>query len=855
MSKDKKHTRFAIWLMKRFIRDTDSDYAIGDLEEMYCYIAEKNGKVRADFWLCFEVLRSLPGFVVNSICWRIIMLKNYVLIALRNLRKNKAYSLINITGFAVGLAAAILTFLFVLDEIRVNKHYADLDQIYWVRVRAHLGGEVEYWWGTPSAVGTYLKNNYPDIIESGVMVNGQSSYLLKSDSKRFIETVKLGEFSLFNVFSHEVLKGTIPANDDIHSMVIDDEIAEKFFGNENPIGKTLQLDGTYDLEVAAVFKRMTNNATDRFKILVPFKLIDELWGEGNAQSWGNHAFRVFVKARENLDIEAFNRTIDNIIIEHNPNSNSHPYLYPFKDKYLVEHHAIENVRTYSIITILLLLVASINYINLSSAQSIKRAREVGIRKVVGAKKNQIISQFFFESLIITILAVAVAAFILIIVYPFWQEFNSMTIPLLGILADFQIFTGVFAIILLTAILSSVYPAFILSSFLPKKVLQGDLKSGRKGKALRSVLVMVQFAVAIALVIITTTVYKQIQFMKNKNLGFKTDQIAYFFLQGNLESKARLLKTEINNIPGVLNVSLSSHIPGSGDYWNTSAFTWQGKPEDLMPLVSEHSFDEHYLETYDIKLVEGRQSTQSIQPRKQVLINETLAKMINKENVLGQAIWHKYASRSYQIIGVIQDFHHETVKNKITPFIFYTDEERMHFHYLAFRFEPERIQEVLKSAEKIVTSIESDYPFAYTFLDQDFAEWYEREERVLFTVQLFGFIAIFVSCLGLFGMATFATNQRIKEIGIRKTLGASSREIVMLLLREFTKWVCIANIFGWPVAYLYLRNWINEFPYRISLGPEIFLVSGVAALVLAVITVMGRAYRAAIMNPVNSLRVE
>lgn len=847
--------KLALWLMRKFVRDVDSDFAIGDLTEAFYHIVQNRGKFYARCWLWMEALRSLPGFIKNSIYWSIQMILNYIMIAFRNLKKNKMYSIINITGFAVGLATAILTFLFVMDEVRVNTHYEDLDQIYWVKVKGHLGGDIHDWRGCPSAVGPYLKKNFPDIIEAATMVNGSSQYLLKSDNKKFNEKIQFGHFSIFHVFSHQVLKGSIPKDENSNSIVIDDEIAEKYFGSEDPIGKILQLDGKYDLQVAAVFKPMINNATDRFKILAPIKLIDHFWGEGHSRSWENHAFRVYAKGRRNLDLLAFNPKIDDIIIKHLPASNSHPYLYPFKKKYLIDHQAMANVRTYSIITMLLLLVAVINYINLSSAQAIKRAREVGIRKVVGAKKKQIVSQFFFESLIITFIAVVFTSFLLVLLYPFWQKFQYLSIPLGVIFSDFQIFCGVFLIVLVTVMLSSVYPAMILSSFLPKKVLQGDMISGRSGKTFRSVSVVIQFTVSIALIIITITISRQIQFMKDKKLGFETDQIATIFLQGNLGSKYRLLKNEIKNTPGVKNVSLCSHVPGSGGSWDTNSFTWGGKPDNFVPSINENSIDEDYLKTYGIGLVGGENSIQSVQSLRKVLVNQTLAKMMDKESVVGEIITNSETGVSYHIIGVVNDFHHSSVRRKIEPYIFYTDTERMPFYHLSFKFEPAEIQGILEKVEKLVASIETEYPFSYTFLDQGFGNWYSREERLQFTVQSFGLIAILVSCLGLFGMTTFVTHRRTREIGIRKALGANTKEIILMLLQEFSKWVVIANVIGWPIAYLYLRNWINNYDYRISLGLDIFVISGAIALLLAVVTVIGRVYRAASKNPGISLRTD
>lgn len=854
-TKSKTCPRFAMWLMRGFVRDVDSDFAVGDLTETYRYLVQTRGKWKAIGWLWMEMIRSLPMFLSNSIYWRFIMLKNYILIALRNIRKNKSYSIINIVGFSVGLSAAILTFLFVLDEIRVNTHFNDLDQIYCVKVKIPIEGEIRKWFGCPSAVGPYLKENYAEVLESGVMINGSNTFLLENETKKFNEAIILGHFSLFNIFSHQILKGIVPPNEDIHSIVIDDEIAAKFFGHEDPIGKTLRLDGKYDLRVAAVFKKMATNATERFKILVPFKLIDELWSPGNSRSWGNHAFRVFVKTHLNLNIDTFNPLIEDIIIENNANSESRPFLYPFKDKYLYGYGVIDNVKTYSIITVLLLIVASINYINLSSAQSVKRAREVGIRKVVGAKKKQIVSQFFFESLIITLLAVALSALFLVMAYPYWQQYNYMTLPLSGIFTDTQVSIGVFGIVLVMTVLSSIYPAYILSSFLPKKVLQGGVNMGRSGKSLRSVLVIIQFAVSVALIIITTTVYKQIQFMKNKEIGFKPDQIASVWLHGNTYTKCNLLKTELKSIPGIVDVSLSSHIPGTGGAWNSSSFTWIGKSDNFRPLINENSIDEDYLKFYNIRLIQGRVNKEDFQARGKVFINETLKNMMDKENVIGEIISHESRDQTYEIIGVLNDFHHQTARAKIDPFIFYTDMERMHYHYIGFKFQPQYLQEVLAEVEKVVTTIEPRYPFEYAFLDKEFDDWYLWEERIQFTVQSFGLVAIMVSCLGLLGMAIFSTNQRTKEIGIRKTLGAGTREIVILLLREFTKWVIIANVIAWPVAYLYLRNWISDYPYRISLGPELFLFSGFGAFILAVLTVLARTYRAAVMNPVKSLRTE
>lgn len=842
-------------LILRFLilRD-DFEQFCGDLEESYLIEINKSGKFKAHRFILFQIIKSVPGLIISSIVWGSTMLKSYLKMAFRNIFKNKLYSGINITGFAVGLAAAILTFLFVINELRVNQNFKDLDQLYQIQVNAHLNGNIQVWGGCPPAAETYIEDNFPEILESSILVSKNENWLVRYNDKKFFEDIRLGEFSYFKVFSHNILSGEIPENDEINYVMIDKETADKFFKDENPVGKTLTFDEKFDFTVAAVFETMSAT-TNEFKILVPFKIIDKVWYPGTTKNWGNYIFKVFVKTQKNLDVNSFNQKIEKVIVNNRKEAYTYPFLYPFKDKYLYEYNSIKNVKIYGVITFFLLLIASVNYINLSSAQSIKRAKEVGIRKIVGARKKQIVTQFFFESLLITLSGAVFAGILVYFFFPAWKDFNNLTISLIEVISEVKIISGIVLVIILTAVLSCFYPAFIVASFLPKKVLSGNFATSQSGKKFRSGLTLIQFAISVILVIITLSISKQIDFMKNKHPGVDKEQTFYIRLKGEKQYKNKfLLRDEIAKIPGVKSASLSSHLPGSGNYWNTSAFGWNGKSENYKPLICENAVDENYIKTYGIKLLEGREIKNSGKSRNRVYINETLAKMIAKENLIGSKI--SYAgSRSYEIVGIISDFHHSTLRENIEPFVFYTDPIRMYYEFISVKFETARVSEILNEAEKIVATVDSAFPFDYGFIDEIFGKRYLSEEKLQFTIQIFGIIAIFISCLGLLGMSSYIVNIKRKEIGVRKVLGAGVSKILIMFLKDFTKWVLLSNIIAWPIAYFYIEKWLSDYAFRIDIPYEIFVYSGITAFVLAVITVSGQVIKAANADPVMSLRTE
>lgn len=853
MSKEKKLPFIYKIILSVLSLDEDFEQFCGDLEESYLFEHKKNGKIKAHRFVLFQLLKSVPGLISASLIMGATMIRNYLKISVRNIFKNKLYSSINIMGFAIGLSAAVLTFLFVSSEMDVNKQFDDLEHIYKINTEVNVNGNLEQWGGTPPPLKKVLLDNYPEIEEAAVICRSYDLYLFRYESKKAVENIKFGEFSYFNIFSHKIIYGEIPSNYDISSVIIDDNVSRKYFGNENPVGKTIIIDEKYSLKVAAVFESMSDKMISSFQILVPFELINQAWFKNTTTNWANYNFVTFIKTKENFDLAGFNQKIKDEINNHQADTDTRPFLYPFQDIYLYEYGNIENVKIYSIITILLLLIASVNYINLASAQSIKRAREVGIRKVVGAKKKQIVTQFFYESLLITLTAVFISAIIVALVFPYWSKLNNMDVELVNVIFDIKTLSVIGVIILAITIVSCIYPAFIISSFLPAKVLKGEFKSSNSGRMIRKSLVFSQFVISVILVIVTLVYSKQINYMKNKDLGINKESVFYISLDGNLRAKSDLLKSEILKISGVVNATLSSHIPGSGYYWANMDFSWDGKPVDSDIQVYENSFDENFIDTYNLKLIEGEKINESVEFRNKVYINETFANLINVESVVGQILY--LYNKEYSIVGIVNDFHHSSLRRKIPPYVYYTDSGRMKFNNISVKFEKERLSEILKKCELIVKVFESEYPFNYKFNDEVFARRYLAEEKLQLTVQAFGIIAILISCMGLLGMVSYSVNEKHKEIGVRKILGASIFQIMHMLLKEYTKIVILANIVAWPIAYYYLSGWLDSFAYKYSLSIQIFIIGGALALLIAILTVGGQAYKASVSNPIKAIKTE
>ncbi len=784
------------------------------------------------------------------------MLKNYFITSFRNLIKHYIHSFINITGLALGMACSILIFLWIQNELSFDKFHEYINDIYQVPTRQQYGREIFIGSGAPPALGPALKNDYPEIINSARIRNGKYELLVQYGEKRFMEKILMADMSVFDMFTFPFVKGSHKyASSDPHVVVITEKMAGKYFADADPIGKILTLDNQYDFKVIGVLQNIPQNSTVQFDFLVPLEFITELRGEFITQ-WSDCSYNTFVQLHKNAPWEEINQKITGRIKRENENSNEEPFLFPFSRVHLYTWSGhggrIVEVRIFMLVAFLILFIACINFMNLATAISAKRAKEVGLRKVLGAERHQLIKQFFGESILLSFIALIFALFLVELFLPALRTMTGKPLTI-DYFSDLSILPVIIGIACFTGILSGIYPALFLSTFQPANVLQGSIKTRSKNPALRRILVVTQFTISIILIIGTIVIFNQLHYMRNKDLGFEKDQLIYLPVNGNLEQNFSLLKNELLKNADILNIAMSSHLP-TGIYSNGSGWNWEGKPDDIDPMVTELVVDGDFFKTFGMEMAQGRFFSQEFSNTSlNVVINERFADIMEMESPVGKRLM--LGSYSLNIIGVIKNFHFKPLHRSIEPIIISNNPRWKRFKYMFINISPQNIPQTITLLEKACQKFNPDFPFEFHFLDDDYDQLYHAQQQTDQIVRYFSFLAIFISAIGLFGLASFTAEQRTKEIGVRKILGASVSGIIILLIREFTKCVFLAILIAWPVGWYTMNKWLQNFAYRIDLTIWPFLSAGLAALIVALITVSWQAIRASTSNPVEALRYE
>jgi putative ABC transport system permease protein len=784
------------------------------------------------------------------------MLVNYLKIAWRNIRRHPGYSFINFAGLALGMACCILILVWVKDEVETNRFHAKADSLYVVRTIQHYGSETETGTGSVPALGPALKAEFPEVRNTARISNGQGRYLLDYKEKQFRETVQMADPQIFELFSFPLVRGNLNdvfAGPDV--MVLSESAAARIFGDEEAVGKTITLDKKFDFRVVGIMKDIQGNSTIRFDVWMPLEMTRRLFRPNYLDTWYNMAFQTYVEMAPGTDIAAFNDKIFNRIRQSHPETILEPLLYPFKDLYLKVWGREANVRIFSAIALVILVIACINFMNLTTARSVRRAREVGLRKVVGAERRQVMRQFFGESLIYTFVSLLLALGMIGLVLP---AFRLLTMKSFRMDQFFEpsLLLGIAGVAILTGLLAGIYPALFLSSFRPVTVLKGLKEAGASGGLFRKSLVVLQFALSTLLIIGTVVIYGQVRFMKTKSLGFDREHLLYVPIEGALLTSVDTFKQELLQIPGIRSATATTHSP-TGIYTNGQDWDWEGRNPNVNPLVTYFGVDPDFLETFGMTLAQGESfRPQSSAASPDVIINERFAGIIGSPEVIGMRL--SQGPRTMRVIGVVKDFHFKPLNQEIEPIMIYFDPSYRAFQsyrYMFLRLTPGDVPRVISSIEKVVRGRNPGFPFEYRFLDDDYDRLYRTVEREMAIVRTFAVLAIFISCLGLFGLAAYTAEQRTKEIGIRKVLGASAPGIVVLLSKEYAKWVLIANLIAGPVAYFLMKNWLKDYSYRISLDGTIFAAAAATTLIIAQLTVSFQAFRSARTNPAETIRYE
>ena len=785
------------------------------------------------------------------------MLRNYLLVTLRTLRKQKLFSIINILGLTIGMTTSVLILMWVQDELSYDNFHKDVGQIYRVyEYQTYSGDGSFHTYSTPGALAPALKESYPEIISSAQFSPIWSNVVFNYNNKLFNEDK--GYFAgqdVFEIFKFEFLEGRADGSlTRPHTMVINRSLAERYFGadwqSKNVIGKSIQLSNEWQYEITGVVEDYPSNSIFDFTFMVPFESLGEMWDWDTFMTWDSNYTSTFVRLSDGADTDALGRKIIEYIKERNDGSVIDLFLYPFAKSYLNRLSGggrIQYVRIFSAISIFILLIACINFMNLATAKSGIRSKEVGIRKSIGAHKKHLVVQFLFESIAMAVISLALTIVAIHLLLP---SFNNLTDKSISI--DYTAWThiiGLISITLLTGVIAGSYPAFYISSFKPTEVLKGLVKL--KGATLRKSLVILQFSLSVILIVSTIVVNKQLFHIQNQEIGYQKENIIYFEVNDNFPRRYQLLKTRFLQIPEVANVSASRQLPV--DVGNsTSNVIWPGKDPDETILINVMHVDYDYINTLNMELAEGRDfSNKFSSDSTNYLVNETFAQIISDSSALNSEItmWEEKGN----LVGIVKDFNFRPLSDKIDPMIFRYDPESVSI--LTVRLNGGNFSNVNASMEEIWKEVNPDLPYEFHFLDKQFDDLYQAEIMTGKLFNIFSGLAIFISCLGLFGLAAFTAEQMKKEIGIRKVLGASVRGIVILFSKVFTKWVIISNLIALPIAYFITEKWLEDYAYRIYVDGWILASATGVSLLIALSTIIYQSLRTAVANPVDSLRSE
>jgi putative ABC transport system permease protein len=787
------------------------------------------------------------------------MILNYLKVAFRNLWKNKGFSFINIAGLAIGMASAILILLWIQNEVSYDGFHEKKDRIYEAWNRAEFSGDLHCWNTTPRVLASAMQRDFPEV-EHACRVDWQSRLLFSVGDKRLMIKGNVVDSIFLQVFTFPMVEGDAKtALNDGHSIVVTQSMARTLFGKEDAMGKVVRIDNKDNYTVTGVLKDPPNNTRFTFDYLLPWAYARRA-GNDDAY-WGNNSTRTYVLLKENASLASIAPKMNVIKTRYDSTEKKwEMFLYPISRWRLhssftgrVEDGGlIEFVRLFAIIASFILLIACINFMNLSTARSEKRAKEVGIRKVVGAPKGRLVAQFIGESVLISFLAALVAIGIVLVSLP---GFNTLTQKQLFVpFGSVWFWVSAIGFILFTGLLAGSYPAFFLSSFQPVKVLKGTFRAANALVTPRKVLVVLQFTFAIILIICTIIVTQQINYGKDREVGYERANMAYHFMTGDIGKNYELIRQELLS-SGVATAVCRTNSPWTQRYSDTWGFVWKGKdPNDKTDFIRENA-DQNVVATTGVKLVQGRDLDLVHYPTDSngILLNESAAKAMHFKDAIGQEI--KDDDVAFHVVGVIKDFIIESPYTPITPMVI-VGAKQSWFNVLNVRFNNKNSTESnLKKMEAIFRRYNPQYPFEYQLVDEEYTRKFDESRKIGTLAGLFAVLTIFISCLGLFGLATYMAENRVKEIGVRKVLGASVAGITTLLSKDFLKLVLVSFVVASPIAWFAMYKWLQSYPYRVAINWWVFALAAALSLLIALFTVSFQAIRAGLANPARSLRSE
>lgn len=795
------------------------------------------------------------------------MFKSFFKTTFRSLWKNKGYSFLNIFGLAIGIACAGLIFLWVEDEVNWDQFNTKKDSLYRIRENQKYDTYVATFGSTPAPMGPVMQQEIPGVANTCRII-GYDTKLITIGNKSMYAFPNFVDSSLFSMFTLPFVQGNAKtAFSQLHSMVITQSTSKKFFGDEkNVIGKTVRVDNKQDYVVTGVIKDLPKNSTIQFEWVAPF----EIWYDENkswAQSWGNNDLDTYVELKPNVSAASVNKILYNFIQQREPKSIARPFLFSAHDWHLRDEFdngvqtgggRITYVHLFAVIAWIILLIACINFMNLATARSEKRAREVGVRKVLGAGKQNLVSQFIGEAMLMACLSAVLAVIIMALVLPAFNLLVQKNLSL-NLMQPLHL-SALIGITLISGLIAGSYPSLYLSSFNPVFVLKGIKMKGSSASFIRKGLVVLQFSISIILIISTIVIYQQIQHVKSRSLGFNKNNLLDIDMNSEMTKNYSAVQQDLLNTGLIENMAVSNYNTLYGGN-NTGSLVWEGKKTNSQVLISTRFVSPGYFKTSGIKILKGRDlvETDSVQSKKlNVLITQSLEKLMGNNTAVGKTLhWDGDTSGTVvTVVGVVNDYVYGDMYGKSDPVMFFCvntpDESNMYV-----RLKPNaNVETSIKQIGAVLKKDNPSYPFTYHFVDDQFNAMFENEQLISKLSRVFATLAIIISCLGLFGLAAYTAERRTKEIGVRKVLGASVGSITTLLSKDFLQLVLISCIVAFPVSWWMMNSWLQNYKnYRIEISWWIFLAAGVSAILIALITISFQSVKAAVTNPVKSLRTE
>ncbi|MFC1564217.1 ABC transporter permease [candidate division KSB1 bacterium] len=856
---NKRPPKIAEWLLDRTSKIDDPAGLAGDFEEMYKEIAAEKGRANAWLWYWGQVIISIMPFFGSSISGSGVMFRNYLKIAYRNFKRQKTYSFLNIFSLSIGLSVFLLISLYVQYELSFDKFWRNSDRIYRVLKELSLYTQTD----TTSELAPTIVKDFPEVV-SAFRMNRRSNVLISYENKSFIENrLFRTDSEIFEVFTVDFIKGDQnTALDDPNSIVLSEEMAVKYFGDEEALGKVLILDNSRNYRVTGIFRNIPKNSHFAVDFFIQHTRLHGDWRTNN--------YYTYCLVKENVDKDElekkFNTLIDKYIYANEKRGKAYLksfHLQPLTDIHLhnkarYDHSTNNNNIIYiyilSSVAVLILVIGCINYVNLATARSSSRIKEVGIRQVTGARRKELIRQFLGESVLFSLISIVLSFVILAVVLPAFNSFAERELTLFS-KDNLGFYILMVAVTIFSGLFSGLYPAMHISSVNPITALKGLIARNPKGRLFRNALVVFQFTISVILLIGTIIINSQLHYIKNTDVGYSKDQIIVLSIRDrNAWSNIETVRNEIERNAGVKTTSISMYLPNN---YRTSTFF--KLPADSKgtadPMVYINIADYNFVDVYDLEIVEGRNFSREHTADKNgaFLVNESLAAAYGWEDPVGKDFTHPWGDVTGKIVGVVRDFNFLPLYNQVEPMYIFLDPDRS--GYLSIKIEGDNIPALLESMEATIKEFSPEYPFEYYFFDDAFNSVYRTEQKLSEIFMVFSAITILTACLGLIGLAAFIAEQKTKEIGTRKVLGATIPDIFGLLSKDFLKCVLIANVFAVPVIMFFMQKWLENFAYRIDIGIGVFVTACMISIILALLTVSIQSLKAAVANPVDSLKYE